>query len=98
LPLPTPFPTRRSSDLELSASVFAIRDPQGAVVRLGSDARTRRAVTPSGTVSGNVRVWVRPSRLAAQLCYRPFGASYVRSLAGNRSEEHTSELQSTDHL
>src|SRR5947208_8852433 len=72
---PTPFPTRRSSDLSKIPAV--VRHPRGGLVR---DLLRPHVVAP------------------AQL--EPVDPHPARRLVDQalRSEEHTSELQSPDHL
>src|SRR5207244_11613419 len=86
-----PFPTRRSSDL--AAPRARRRDARrGRSARLDGTTRTARRPAPP---SSGARV-----SLGARSVSRgglPQGRAATGGVAG-RSEEHTSELQSPDHL
>src|SRR5207244_12424506 len=84
------FPTRRSSDLA--------RGRNRAYDRPRGRARGRREaeVTGGGQVAGRIaRVHTEVVRGARDETGEPLG---VRCRRNSRSEEHTSELQSPDHL
>src|SRR5207244_4761660 len=80
---PHSFPTRRSSDLARTA-------PAALCARPRRDARLARPPRRSRTKWRAHLFWPRPRILAN----RPSGAANAHL----RSEEHTSELQSPDHL
>src|SRR5207244_9228074 len=93
LPHPTyflPFPTRRSSDLgfypkggiSLPRGVSLIGEERGSTILVGGLAFSSGLVSDL-TIQGNITL--------AQLQTGGTGT-------GERSEEHTSELQSPDHL
>src|SRR5207244_12278778 len=94
---PHPFPTRRSSDLDVGENVRIVdgrfREGQTAVLR--------------GEIARADEIW--SEALQADAAIMPPGAQsflgqQMRSTLGQahaklgRSEEHTSELQSPDHL
>src|SRR5439155_27223639 len=88
------FPTRRSSDLVLSASPPPADAASAAVVVVGSVVKVRPGEHPSGSSDATI--------LAARNEFESFqvvveaGSSHDHG--GRRSEEHTSELQSRGHL
>src|SRR5207244_7663324 len=94
-PYPPPFPTRRSSDLELPSGLKDSSAIQVAVL----------AQRPSSQIVG-FRVYSSVDNASYDLVapennFAAYGkvvdAAYPSSTA-DRSEEHTSELQSPDHL
>src|SRR5689334_24823354 len=83
-PRSTPFPTRRSSDLELRA---ALRKQPSLALRPAALAPAAGTEPLLGPVTAEAeRLGVRP------------GMRLGEGLATCRSEEHTSELQSQFHL
>src|SRR5207244_13372533 len=92
-PVVHPFLTRRSSDLYIS--------PQGSVSNPNADIVFDDALSTRGVVmsrpSGVHRIVDTPvGASAARL--RPLGRAALQVFDALRSEEHTSELQSPDHL
>src|SRR5205814_4714013 len=90
-----PFPTRRSSDLEPSEvhSELAIADYSRAACELG--------IAPQRFLVEHNPMFAEGERLLAPFVTRlprfdPTAAQVL--LVNNRSEEHTSELQSLRHL
>src|SRR5207244_13390665 len=89
-PSPHPFPTRRSSDLRAGARLGEAEFPvaaRGAAMK-GAPLIILGFVLVAAA-AGGVGYWFAMSRMAQA---DPPAAS------GERSEEHTSELQSPDHL
>src|SRR5205814_7307411 len=93
-PLP-PFPTRRSSDLEtLSTNAICQLNLFEGMRQLGSKARF--IVIGSSEEYGLVYPDELPVRETNPL--RPLSPYAVSKVTQDRSEEHTSELQSLRHL
>src|SRR5207244_11967968 len=86
----TPFPTRRSSDLRVETT-GDVGGPGTDEVRPRGDHAADVATAP--VVSDQVNRPVEPLQLAGQP-----GDVLVTGGSEARSEEHTSELQSPDHL
>src|SRR5207253_9492506 len=90
------FPTRRSSDLpRLTArdTLHFPRGPEGFAV-VAPDGR-HLAVGGADRV---VRLWQLADVVASRGLPAPGGAVYGAAVSPDRSEEHTSELQSRGHL
>src|SRR2546429_4335352 len=81
-PSPPPFPTRRSSDLQGLYWSFNIFDPSGS------------------TLLNNVVLGIRKAQLLSGAAFSgwQFNGLNVGGTLVDRSEEHTSELQSRLHL
>src|SRR5207244_12716545 len=96
-PAPPPSPTRRSSDLEVARAAHA------AGARLANHARVT-GLLGDGQVTGaavtdEMTGQAFEVRARAVVSATGIWAERVAELAGgSRSEEHTSELQSPDHL
>src|SRR5207244_11694657 len=94
IPTHPPFPTRRSSDL----SHFDAPDGPPTSIAFGSDGHLLAAANEGG----NIAIW--DTTKGEQVRTVPSAGARVAALAfaGDgrlaRSEEHTSELQSPDHL
>src|SRR5690606_42158855 len=91
------FPTRRSSDLSATFTL-AVRQPPAATIREACSGPTAGTVTLTGirsrTGSG------QPSRAASSQAahQRAHSRGPYSGNGENRSEEHTSELQSREKL
>src|SRR5690606_40287038 len=83
-PAPLPFPTRRSSDLTFRVSAW----------RRSSDIARAQA---QGLQAGGDRHLHRWAGSAAA-CVDPIASQFSGTSGADRSEEHTSELQSRENL
>src|SRR5207244_11936714 len=84
-----PSPTRRSSDLHQDADVAALSGPTPGTVA----ARLAAHSDPKGTARAGQQAFFSPSNH----WWNARGGGRTRERE-RRSEEHTSELQSPDHL
>src|SRR5207244_12318278 len=91
------FPTRRSSDLDgMLDAAFAVGRAASPIDRFFDEVRTitrGTALSPS-VVLDEARLKARVHEIAAAGTWAPTDAGATVT----RSEEHTSELQSPDHL
>src|SRR5207244_10141734 len=85
-----PFPTRRSSDLSRNSSITTSRP--------ASPNRPLNIALAAASASSAVPATTTPLPAASPLALTTSGARWPRTHAASRSEEHTSELQSPDHL
>src|SRR5207244_13594028 len=94
-PLPTPplppFPTRRSSDLTPK------QGPVQCTCRAAASRLSKRPAAPRAPGAG-LRPRHRPHDLLGQILFLLAEHAHLAALQLGRSEEHTSELQSPDHL
>src|SRR5207244_13102013 len=90
-----PFPTRRSSDLELVGVGAVDADVEHGVAVLPADRIHVADLDPAQLDAGRLVEGPEAGRLQVQAEGRVPG--HGRRVEG-RSEEHTSELQSPDHL
>src|SRR5207244_13596160 len=84
---PPPFPTRRSSDL------CGIPRARASSAHFSRDERLERSQSPP---PARERRWAHQDSNLERAGYEP--AALTVELWARRSEEHTSELQSPDHL
>src|SRR5439155_24801660 len=92
------FPTRRSSDLVMTNMPFAGVPPED-----GADALAQEATRSTRTTTNDGRAlmatsWTDPPPVPAPLGRRASPCLPISSARQDRSEEHTSELQSRGHL
>src|SRR5207244_11968191 len=92
------FPTRRSSDLVGDLVSCHVSPPLTGITKIcglpSTEARKARRVP-----SGDQRAWLSPRRPRSSTRWTRVEMSISTSSGSyRRSEEHTSELQSPDHL
>src|SRR5207244_13144040 len=89
-------PTRRSSDLLLTAGVVLIASSMWWVVLVGVWPSPKPYI--GGSTDGTVLDLVFGYNGLGRIFGQSFGRAEAGGPGGARSEEHTSELQSPDHL
>src|SRR5207244_10201384 len=91
--LPSSFPTRRSSDLDLIEREAALRGKEERIAAIRPDEVNAPTEELKRRLEEELRE-MEQDYLAKEEQFK----KRIISLEGDRSEEHTSELQSPDHL
>src|SRR5207244_10527158 len=90
-PQPTSFPTRRSSDLEMRPDVSRCTSVRMSFM-MGMSVPTSSRMSPTAVGSRTSLIWSPSLRMRIVRRSPTAVGDFLRS------EEHTSELQSPDHL
>src|SRR5207244_13501393 len=91
-----PFPTRRSSDLRMPDATTTLTELKEAMRQFVAERRWEPFHSPKNLVMG---LAVEAAELMEHFLWMDNDESRRAGLdTGKRSEEHTSELQSPDHL